>query len=107
MIKELIKKIKSNYDIYNYVGLSGDRGLLKIPEELRKLWYSDGNHSIAYCNIDYYYSLYKCGDISEDELTTMLTGLRDAFAHQFELINKANIKKGGISYEGFKPICKV
>ena len=89
VIKDLMRIVKKEYSIDEYVRISGDRYLKHIPENLRVLWYSDNMKRIATCNMEYYFDRYRTGLMTTEHLVNMMTGLVDDFAHEFELISKS------------------
>lgn len=89
-LEALMRKITSTYSNQIYQNLTGDTYFNNVPHALWILWYSDGSHRFALCNMQYYYNKYREGVISEAEFGTKLKDLDAAFAHEFEYIYKAN-----------------
>ncbi len=83
-IKELIRDIRKRYGLDAYMLITGDYRLRCIPNSLCRLIYSNGAHKIAICNLDYFYSEYMDGIITDEELLMMLSDLSDALAQEFK-----------------------
>lgn len=80
-LKELIYEINLQYGNRMYQSVSGDEFLVNIPQKLVELWHD----------------LYIITQASEEETESAyekIIALKDALAHEFELIDKANIMKG-------------
>ncbi len=89
-VKILKDDIFSHYRLERYQHLTRDFHFRDTPEKLRILWYGAKADSLSLRTMDYYYSKCKRGEIDAEELCAQLTDLRDAFAHEFEHLNKAN-----------------
>ncbi|WP_027206544.1 hypothetical protein [Butyrivibrio fibrisolvens] len=87
-MEKLMENIKSEYKNQKYQRISGDRGLKFVPEALWKLWYSDGNHNIALCNMEDFYLRYRNNELSEEEMLDLLRSLKEALAYEFELVSR-------------------
>lgn len=93
-IINLIHKVKIEYGNDAYVGVSGDRKFENVSSNLRSLWGAFDKMSILTIDTYYYRTLadeypdYTIKKFEEDVLD-----LLDALAHEFELINKANIEE--------------
>ena len=85
-VDALISQIKSNYTNSDYVGITGDRYMREVPDSIYKLWYSDGSHSLAYCNLDYYRNRCIAKEISINSFYEDLIDLRDRFSYEFSLL---------------------
>ena len=92
--KELIHIIKLQYNNRMYQLASGDMFLENVPQRLWELWYSNGNNELAVCNLDALYIRVKAGEEEIKNAYEKIIALKDALAHEFELIDKANITKG-------------
>lgn len=93
-LKELIYEIKLNYSNRMYQLASGDKFLDNVPQNLWELWYSDGNHKLAVCYLDVLFKRVQSGEEEIESAYEKIIVLKDALAHEFELIDKANITKG-------------
>ena len=92
-IENVLKEIRIQYGNKPYMLISGDYYLNNIPSSLWKLWYSDCNHSLAVSNMDSLYLECKAGKKDASEVYKSIVGLRDALAHEFELINQGTRKE--------------
>ena len=90
IIEKLKKEIVSNYRPERYQRDTGDLSFRFVPSKLQSLWYGDKPYSICYRNMDYYCRKSRQGEMEADELIRQLLILRSAFAHEYELIYKAN-----------------
>lgn len=80
-LKELIHEIELHYSNRMYQLVSGDMFFDNVPQRLRELWHV----------------LYRRVQAGEEEIESAyekIIALKDALAHEFELIDKANIMKG-------------
>lgn len=92
--KDLMHKIMYEYDNDAYVRISGDRGFDIVSPNLNRLWGS--LHGMSILTMERYYKRTISGeypDYTAKEFEEDLFKLRDALAHEFELINKANIEE--------------
>ena len=90
-LKELIHEINLQYSNWMYQSVSDDKFLDNVPQKRQELWYSNGNHELAVCNLD---ALYKRGQAGEEEIESAYeNSFKRRFAHEFEHIDKANITK--------------
>ena len=89
-IEQLKQDIFSEYRLERYQHETGDFHFRSVPKNLWILWYGEDADALSLRTMDYYYRKCKRGEISENELFNRLTDLRDAFTHEFELLNKAN-----------------
>jgi len=87
-IKEIRTKILSDFSNTMYSRISGDTYFERISESLYKLWYSDGNHAFAACNMDQYINKCIGGKMEEHELYSMMQDLLEKFKREFELLNQ-------------------
>ena len=99
-VQKIITEIALTYNAQQYQRISKDIMFDNVPNELRILWYSDGSGRMSISNVGHYFDLFKREEISDIEMIKMLADLKDALAQEFELIHKANIKKGERRYEG-------
>lgn len=93
-LKKLIHEIKLQYSNRMYQSVSGDMFLENAPQKLWELWYSNGNHELAVCNLDALYIKVQAGKEEIESAYEKIIALKDALAHEYELIDKANITKG-------------
>lgn len=80
-LKELIYEINLQYGNRMYQLVSGDELLVNIPQRLSELW-----HAL--------YLRVQVGGKEIESAYEKIIVLKDALAHEFELIDKANIMKG-------------
>lgn len=93
-LKELIHEINLQYSNRMYQSVSGDMFFESVPQKLWELWYSNENHELSVCNLDALYIRVQAGEEEIESAYEKIIALKDAFAHEFELIDKANIMKG-------------
>lgn len=93
-LEEVIYEIKLQYSNRVYQSISDDVFLENVPQRLWELWYSNGNNELAVCNLDALYIRVKAGEEEIKNAYEKIMALKDALAHEFELIDKANITKG-------------
>lgn len=90
--RELMNRIITEYGNDSYVDLSGDRYFENVSSELWKLWYAFPDFSV--CTIGNYYKrtfMDEYPDYTSNEFEKDALKLHDALAHEFELLNKANL----------------
>lgn len=80
-LKELFYEIELQYGHRMYQLVSGDMFFLNVPQKLGELWYA------FYINV-------QVGEEETESAYEKIIALKDALAHEFELIDKANIMKG-------------
>ena len=93
-LKGLIHEINLQYSNRMYQLVSGDMSIDNVPQKLWELWYSNENHELAVCNLDALYKSVQAGEEETESAYEKIIALRDALAHEFELLDKANITKG-------------
>lgn len=89
-IKRLKNDIFINYQLGRYQYLTRDYHFRNTSKDLWNLWYGAESDSLSLRTMNYYYSKCMRGEIDADEFLAQLTKLNDAFAHEFELLDKAN-----------------
>ena len=96
MIENIIRDIKTCYNDREYTRITNDTRLKKVPDKIWKLWYSDGDHSIAFCNMDYYYRRYCNKEISAEKMYELVAGLKNDFDMEFKRIQRIDSSEEGI-----------
>ncbi len=87
---DAVREIKTEYGNDSYVGISGDSSFDNVSQNLRKLWYSPDEMSVA--NIDVFYN--RILDSSYPDYTAEVFEedariLKNALAEEFALIIKS------------------
>lgn len=92
-IEAIMHEIQVQYGNGKYMRISGDTHLNFIPRNLWKLWYSDNQNSLAVKNMDDLVAKAMQGKVNPQEAYIQMRDLRDALAHEFELINQGTRKE--------------
>ena len=92
-IESIMHEIQMQYGNGMYMRISGDTHLKSIPRNLWILWYSDSQNSLAVKNMDDLDTKAKLGKVNPQEAYIQMIQLRDALAHEFELINQGTRKE--------------
>lgn len=100
-IVSLFNDIKERFDENKVLAIIGDKELM--PDSLNELWYGSGINGLAYWNLDYNFSMYKCGKLDAYEFFDQLESLFDAFLKDIdeieELLFTGRIERKDEEYE--------